>query len=134
MRILYRALEEFREGRFDVLVATDVAGRGLDVKGITHVINYDMPTTIEGAYLIPPMHILVLMHSFITAYTHRIGRTGRAGESGLATSFMTNDDTDIMYDLKAQLTKTNNAIPNELRDHPSAQVKPMVTKPTVMQD
>jgi superfamily II DNA/RNA helicase len=50
MHLYYRALEEFREGRFDVLVATDVAGRGLDVKGITHVINYDMPTTIEGAY------------------------------------------------------------------------------------
>jgi hypothetical protein len=47
---------------------------------------------------------------------------------------MTSDDTDIMYDLKANLTKTNNAVPNELRDHPSAQVKPMVTKPAVMQD
>jgi superfamily II DNA/RNA helicase len=45
-----RALGEFRDGRFDVLVATDVAGRGLDVKGITHVINYDMPSTIEGTY------------------------------------------------------------------------------------
>ena len=71
---------------------------------------------------------------FCVAYTHRIGRTGRAGESGLATSFLTGDDTDVMYDLKAQLTKTNNAIPNELRDHPSAQVKPMNTKPVVMQD
>jgi len=68
------------------------------------------------------------------AYTHRIGRTGRAGESGLATSLLTSDDTDIMYDLKAQLTKTNNAVPNELRDHPSAQVKPLVTKSAVMQD
>lgn len=103
------------------------------MKGITHVINYDMPTTIEGAYRIM-LRVYKLLIQFITAYTHRIGRTGRAGESGLATSFMTGDDTDIMYDLKAQLTKTNNAIPNELRDHPSAQVKPMVTKPVVMQD
>jgi superfamily II DNA/RNA helicase len=42
------ALEEFKQGRFDVLVATDVAGRGLDVKGVTHVINYDMPKNIES--------------------------------------------------------------------------------------
>ncbi len=50
----------FRQKRFDILVATDVAARGIDVKGVTHVINYDMPKDIEF-------------------YTHRIGRTGRAG-------------------------------------------------------
>jgi hypothetical protein len=44
------AIEAFRDGRYDVLVATDVAGRGLDVKGVKHVINYDMPQKIEGAY------------------------------------------------------------------------------------
>jgi ATP-dependent RNA helicase DDX23/PRP28 len=58
------------------------------------------------------------------AYTHRIGRTGRAGEAGLATSFLTAEDTDIMYDLKQMLQKTNNYIPTELRDHPAAQYKP----------
>jgi ATP-dependent RNA helicase DDX23/PRP28 len=105
------ALEEFRQGRFDVLVATDVAARGLDVKGVTHVINYDMPKNIE-------------------AYTHRIGRTGRAGEAGLATSFLTADDTDIMYDLKQMLQKTNNYVPQELREHPAAQYKPGTVPPT----
>lgn len=44
------AMEGFREGRFDILVATNVAGRGIDVKGVTHVINYDMPKSIEGIY------------------------------------------------------------------------------------
>lgn len=45
------AMEAFKEGRFDILVATNVAGRGIDVKGITHVINYEMPKTIGGIYL-----------------------------------------------------------------------------------
>jgi len=98
------AMEGFRAGRFDVLVATDVAGRGIDVKGVTHVINYDMPKTIED-------------------YTHRIGRTGRAGEKGLATSFLLNEDSDIMYDLKNLLQNTNNIVPNELAKHPNAQHK-----------
>jgi len=98
------AMEGFRSKRFDILVATDVAGRGIDVKGVTHVINYDMPKTIED-------------------YTHRIGRTGRAGESGLATSLLMNEDTDIMYDLKAMLVNTNNHVPPELAKHPAAQYK-----------
>jgi ATP-dependent RNA helicase DDX23/PRP28 len=67
--------------------------------------------------------IMFLSLLFI-AYTHRIGRTGRAGEAGLATSFLTAEDTDIMYDLKQMLQKTNNYIPQELRDHPAAQYKP----------
>jgi len=99
------ALQEFREGNFDILVATDVAGRGLDVKGVTHVINFDMPKTIE-------------------AYTHRIGRTGRAGMSGLATSFIHNDDAEIMFDLKRMLIDTDNPVPHELSSHPEAQTKP----------
>lgn len=97
-------MDGFKEGRFDVLVATNVAGRGIDVKGVTHVINYDMPNNIED-------------------YTHRIGRTGRAGQSGLATSLITNDDTDIMYDLKLMLEKTNNVVPSELIKHPGSQHK-----------
>jgi ATP-dependent RNA helicase RhlE len=62
-----RALEAFRAGRSHVLVATDVASRGIDVDGVSHVINFEMPTTPEG-------------------YVHRIGRTGRAGASGKAIS------------------------------------------------
>ncbi len=63
-----RALQQFRSGRLRVLVATDVAARGLDVDGISHVINYDLPVEPES-------------------YVHRIGRTGRAGASGIAISF-----------------------------------------------
>jgi ATP-dependent RNA helicase DDX23/PRP28 len=107
------AIEGFRNGRYEILIATDVAGRGLDVPGVTHVINYDMPKSIED-------------------YTHRIGRTGRAGMSGLATTFVTGDDTEVLYDLKQMLTSTGNFVPNELASHPNAQCKPgtIPDKPT----
>ena len=68
-----RAMAGFREGRFDVLVATDIAARGLDVAGIDYVVNFDVPSTAE-------------------AYTHRIGRTGRSGASGRACTFVTASD------------------------------------------
>ncbi len=64
-----RIVNQFRQGKFDILVATDVVARGLDVERITHVVNYDIPTDPE-------------------AYTHRIGRTGRAGRSGKAILFV----------------------------------------------
>lgn len=65
-----RALRKFRDGEVDVLVATDVAARGIDVDGITHVVNYDVPQTYDD-------------------YTHRIGRTGRIGNMGYAVTFVT---------------------------------------------
>jgi ATP-dependent RNA helicase RhlE len=68
-----RAMGGFRAGRFDILVATDIAARGIDVSAISHVINYDVPNTPE-------------------AYTHRIGRTGRAELDGTACTFVTPDD------------------------------------------
>ena len=68
-----RSLRAFRNGKVDVLVATDVAARGIDVDGVTHVVNYDCPED-EKAYL------------------HRIGRTGRAGESGIAVTFVEWDE------------------------------------------
>ncbi|GIF06298.1 DEAD/DEAH box helicase [Actinoplanes siamensis] len=68
-----RALRAFRSGKIDVLVATDVAARGLDVSGVTHVINYDCPEDPE-------------------TYTHRIGRTGRAGATGVAVTFVDWED------------------------------------------
>lgn len=71
----------FRTKKFTVLVTTDVAGRGIDIPDVSHVINYDMPGKIE-------------------TYTHRIGRTGRAGKTGEATTFLTLDDTSVFYDLK----------------------------------
>jgi len=68
-----RALDGFREGRYHVLVATDIAARGIDVSRVSHVINYDVPTTAD-------------------AYTHRIGRTGRAQRSGEAFTLVTQED------------------------------------------
>jgi len=69
-----RAMRGFREGRFDILVATDIAARGIDVSDISHVINYDVPNTPE-------------------AYTHRIGRTGRSEREGTALTFVTRADS-----------------------------------------
>ena len=72
------ALASVRNGSTDVLVATDLAGRGIDVQDVSLVINFNMATNIES-------------------YTHRIGRTGRAGKSGVAITFLGNEDTDVMY-------------------------------------
>lgn len=99
------ALESFKSGEYDILVATDVVGRGLDVKGVKAVINYDMPKDIQ-------------------TYTHRIGRTGRAGASGLAISLVTEDDSHLFYDLKQLLVATSNSVPPELEQHPATAVKP----------
>ena len=68
-----KALEGFRDGTIRVLVATDIAQRGLDINGISHVINYDVPQQAED-------------------YVHRIGRTGRAAASGDAVTFMAPDE------------------------------------------
>jgi ATP-dependent RNA helicase RhlE len=76
-----RALHAFRTGKIRVLVATDVAARGLDVDGITHVINYDLPMEPE-------------------AYVHRIGRTGRAGATGIAISFCDHEERGLLRDIE----------------------------------
>ena len=86
-----RALEAFRSGRTPVLVATDVAARGLDVDDITHVFNYDLPMEPE-------------------AYVHRIGRTARAGKSGDAISFCDVEEKGLLRDIE-KLTKFD--IPRE---------------------
>jgi ATP-dependent RNA helicase DDX5/DBP2 len=78
------ALRDFRQGRINVLVATDVASRGLDVSGIAHVINLDLPRSFED-------------------YVHRIGRTGRAGTTGRATSFYTDRDSFLVAQIKHAL-------------------------------
>jgi len=70
-----RAMGGFRSRRYDILVATDIAARGIDVSGVSHVINFDVPNTPE-------------------AYTHRIGRTGRAEREGVACTFVTDSDRD----------------------------------------
>jgi len=92
----------FRAGVVQILVATDVAGRGLDIPDVTLVVNYDMPNKIEN-------------------YCHRIGRTGRAGKSGTALTFITDSDTEVMYSLKQYLESTGANVPQQLAKHPSAQ-------------
>jgi ATP-dependent RNA helicase DDX23/PRP28 len=99
------ALASVRNGSIDVLVATDLAGRGIDVPDVSLVVNFNMATNIES-------------------YTHRIGRTGRAGKSGVAITFLGNEDTDVLYDLKQMLSKSQiSRVPEELRKHEAAQRK-----------
>lgn len=80
-----QALDGFKDGTFNILVATDIAARGIDVAGISHVINYDMPDTSE-------------------AYTHRSGRTGRANLSGHAITFATAEDNRMVKKLRTTLS------------------------------
>ncbi|KAI0950533.1 hypothetical protein AcV7_008968 [Taiwanofungus camphoratus] len=99
------ALQSLRTGDSDLLVATDLAGRGIDVQDVSLVINFQMANTIE-------------------AYVHRIGRTGRAGKQGTAITFLTNDDDEVMYDLKQEISKSPvSKVPIELAKHDSAQHK-----------
>lgn len=81
-----RAIDGFRQGKHDILVATDVAARGIDVADISHVINFDMPDTVD-------------------AYTHRIGRTGRAEESGEAFTFAAPDDAGMVRAIERALER-----------------------------
>ena len=81
-----RAIEGFRDGRYDILVATDVAARGIDVTGISHVINFDIPDSVD-------------------AYTHRIGRTGRAERAGKALTFATHTDEPMVRKIEEVLGK-----------------------------
>ncbi|MEX2540497.1 MAG: DEAD/DEAH box helicase [Trueperaceae bacterium] len=79
-----QALDGFRDGKFHILVATDIAARGIDVTRVSHVINYDIPSTGD-------------------AYTHRIGRTGRAERSGEAFTFITDDDSKALRTIEREL-------------------------------
>ncbi|XP_076165292.1 ATP-dependent RNA helicase abstrakt isoform X1 [Ptiloglossa arizonensis] len=88
-----RSVEAFREGRKDVLVATDVASKGLDFADVQHVINYDMPDDVEN-------------------YVHRIGRTGRSGRTGIATTFINKaNDESVLLDLKHLLMEAKQKVP-----------------------
>ena len=80
------AIDGFRDGKYDILVATDIAARGIDVKDISHVINFDMPDTVD-------------------AYTHRIGRTGRAHRTGEALTFVTRGDEPLVRAIEKVLGK-----------------------------
>nr|CAH0099031.1 unnamed protein product [Daphnia galeata] len=88
-----RAVDAFRQGIKDVLVATDVASKGLDFVNIQHVINYDMPDDIEN-------------------YVHRIGRTGRSGNKGQATTFINkSNEESVLLDLKHLLIEAKQNVP-----------------------
>jgi ATP-dependent RNA helicase RhlE len=81
------SIDGFRNGKYDILVATDIAARGIDVTDISHVINFDIPDTVD-------------------AYTHRIGRTGRAEQSGEAFTFVTPDDEVMVRQIERTLDES----------------------------
>ncbi|MEO5969815.1 MAG: DEAD/DEAH box helicase [Bdellovibrionia bacterium] len=89
------ALAEFKEGKYRILIATDVAGRGIHVDAVAHVVNYDLPIDADS-------------------YVHRIGRTGRAGSTGKSTTFATSRDRRLMEEIEKLLGKS---IPSEERAH-----------------
>jgi len=89
------ALKRFRAGRSPILVATAVAARGLDIPNVKHVINFDMPSDVEE-------------------YVHRIGRTGRMGNLGLATSFFNDKNRNLAKDLVELIVESNQELPTWL--------------------
>ncbi|XP_059325575.1 probable ATP-dependent RNA helicase DDX43 [Ammospiza nelsoni] len=90
-----QALDDFKKGKVRILVATDLASRGLDVHDITHVFNFDFPRNIEE-------------------YVHRVGRTGRAGRSGEAVTLVTSNDWRFASELADILERANQVVPDEL--------------------
>lgn len=119
-------MAQLKAGQKDILVATDVAGRGIDIKDVSMVINYDMAKSIQGkssAGSRRGRHI-VDMSLIISDYTHRIGRTGRAGKAGKAITFLTKEDAAVFYDLKEVILESPvSQCPQELVNHPDAQHK-----------
>ncbi|XP_047320038.1 DEAD-box ATP-dependent RNA helicase 37-like [Impatiens glandulifera] len=87
-----QALRSFKSGNTPILVATDVAARGLDIPHVAHVVNFDLPNDIDD-------------------YVHRIGRTGRAGKSGLATAFFNDNNTSLARSLSDLMQEANQEVP-----------------------
>ncbi|MDF2691164.1 MAG: ATP-dependent helicase [Gammaproteobacteria bacterium] len=88
-----KALDSFKKGQITVLVATDIAARGLDIKDLPHVVNFDLPNVPED-------------------YVHRIGRTGRAGKNGEACSLVSSDEADLLKDIQKLIKMTIPVVPN----------------------
>lgn len=110
------ALSQLRNGQVDCLVATDIAGRGIDVSNVSLVLNFQMCRTIED-------------------YTHRIGRTGRAGKNGVAITFLGKEDDEVLYDLKQMISRSPiSKLSEELRRHEAAQTRPLPKKLQPPQD
>ena len=103
------ALAGFKAGAADVLVATDVAGRGLDIPDVAVVINYDMPSEIDR-------------------FTHRIGRTGRAGKTGLAVTLLCDEDAPVLPELRAYLEAVGQIVPPDLASRIAAADKKDTTR------
>ena len=91
-----RVIQDVRDDKIDVLIATDVAARGLDIDDITYVINYDMPEDVD-------------------TYVHRIGRTGRAGKEGTAVSFVTSEEQHLVreFELRTDMEIEKREVPEE---------------------
>lgn len=87
-----QALRSFKSGNTPILVATDVAARGLDIPHVAHVVNFDLPNDIDD-------------------YVHRIGRTGRAGKSGLATAFFNENNSSLAKSLADLMQESNQEVP-----------------------
>jgi ATP-dependent RNA helicase RhlE len=100
-----RALSAFREGRCRTLVATDIAARGIDVDGVSHVINYDMPNIPES-------------------YVHRIGRTARAGAEGVAISFVDHEEMAYLRDIEKLIRSSIPSTDRRSNPRPAASATP----------
>ncbi|KAL1225778.1 DEAD-box ATP-dependent RNA helicase 11 [Cardamine amara subsp. amara] len=94
------ALRSFKTGRTPILVATDVAARGLDIPHVAHVVNFDLPNDIDD-------------------YVHRIGRTGRAGKSGVATAFFNENNASLARPLTELMQEANQEVPEWLTRYAS---------------
>ena len=105
-----RALEQFKSGRARILVATDIASRGIDVDDVTHVINFELPEVAEN-------------------YVHRIGRTARAGNAGIAISFCDSSEKQSLRDIERLIKRSLRVIGNAPRTNAEAHPAPRNAKP-----
>ena len=101
-----RALDNFRSGKLRVLVATDIAARGIDIDDISHVVNFELPNEPES-------------------YVHRIGRTARAGAGGIAISFCDGSEKPFLRDIEKLTRLKIDVVPHDLPDLTPEQIKQM---------
>ena len=102
-----KALAEFKDGALQVLVATDIAARGIDIDQLPHVVNYDLPNVPED-------------------YVHRIGRTGRAGANGEAVSLVCVDELKLLTDIEKFIKrKIESVVIEEFKPDPNAKPQPI---------
>jgi ATP-dependent RNA helicase RhlE len=105
-----RALEQFKSGRSRILVATDIAARGIDVDEVSHVINFELPEVAEN-------------------YVHRIGRTARAGNAGIAISFCDSSEKDSLRSIERLIKRSLRVVGQAPRPSPDAHPAPRNANP-----